>query len=43
MWMRNSLWGSVLAQGMMFVAPIREVFPGVNVTETHPKALIVAL
>jgi predicted nuclease with RNAse H fold len=39
----NSLWGSVLAQGMMFVARIREIFPGVNVTETHPKALIVAL
>jgi predicted nuclease with RNAse H fold len=39
----NSLWGSVLAQGMMFVTRIREAFPGVNVTETHPKAVLVAL
>jgi predicted nuclease with RNAse H fold len=39
----NSLWGSVLAQGMMFVARIREIYPGVNVTETHPKAVLVAL
>jgi predicted nuclease with RNAse H fold len=39
----NSLWGSVLAQGMMFVTRIREVFPDVNVTETHPKAVLVAL
>jgi predicted nuclease with RNAse H fold len=39
----NSLWGSVLAQGMMFVVRIRELFPGVNVTETHPKSVLVAL
>lgn len=39
----NSLWGSVLAQGMMFVLRAREAFPGVNVTETHPKALLRAL
>lgn len=39
----NSLWGSVLAQGMMFVLRVREVFPSVNVTETHPKALLRAL
>jgi predicted nuclease with RNAse H fold len=39
----NSLWGSVLAQGMMFVMRIREAFPLVNVTETHPKAVLVAL
>jgi predicted nuclease with RNAse H fold len=39
----NSLWGVVLAQGMMFVARIREVFPGVNVTETHPKAVFKVL
>jgi predicted nuclease with RNAse H fold len=39
----NSLWGSVLAQGMMFVARMREVFPGVAVTETHPKAILAAL
>lgn len=39
----NSLWGSVLAQGMMLVARLRERFPEVSVTETHPKAVIVAL
>jgi predicted nuclease with RNAse H fold len=39
----NSLWGSVLAQGMMFVARMREVFPDVKVTETHPKAVLAAL
>jgi predicted nuclease with RNAse H fold len=39
----NSLWGSVLAQGMMFVVRIREVFPDVSVTETHPKAVLKAL
>jgi predicted nuclease with RNAse H fold len=39
----NSLWGSVLAQGMMFVTRIREVYPAVKITETHPKALLVAL
>ena len=39
----NSLWGSVLAQGMMFVTRIREVFPSVNISETHPKAVLVAL
>jgi len=39
----NSLWGSVLAQGMMFVTRVREAFPGVNVTETHPKAVLAAM
>lgn len=39
----NSMWGSVLVQGMMFVARIRELFPQVNVTETHPKAVLKAL
>jgi len=39
----NSLWGAVLAQGMMFVARMREAFPNVNVTETHPKAVLVGL
>ena len=28
---------------MMFVARIREIFPEVNVTETHPKAVLEAL
>ena len=39
----NSLWGAALVQGEMFVLRIRERFPGVSVTETHPKALLVAL
>lgn len=39
----NALRGAVLAQGMMFVQRMRESFPGVCVTETHPKALLVAL
>lgn len=39
----NSLWGAALVQGMMFVARLRQKFPGVPVTETHPKATAVAL
>jgi predicted nuclease with RNAse H fold len=39
----NSLWGSVLAQGMMFTSRIREIYPNVDITETHPKAVLVAL
>lgn len=40
----NSLKGAVLSQGMMFVARVRELFPHVEVkvTETHPKALLLA-
>ena len=39
----NSMWGSVLIQGVMFVARMREYFPKVRITETHPKALLKAL
>ena len=39
----NSLWGAVLVQGAMFALRIRERFPGVCITETHPKALLGAL
>ena len=39
----NSLRGAALVQGMMFVYRIRELFPGVGVTETHPKAVLKAL
>jgi predicted nuclease with RNAse H fold len=39
----NSLRGAALVQGAMFVLRIRERFPKVGVTETHPKALLVAL
>ncbi len=39
----NSLRGAALVQGAMFVQRVRELFPGVPVTETHPKALLAAL
>ena len=39
----NSLRGAALAQGMMFVQRVRESYGDVCVTETHPKALLVAL
>ena len=39
----NSLRGAALVQGAMFVHRIRQRFPGVGVTETHPKAVWVAL
>lgn len=39
----NSLRGAVLAQGLMFVQRLRERFPNVPVTETHPKAVLNAL
>jgi len=39
----NSLRGSVLAQGMMFVDLIRRRCPNVPVTESHPKAVLKAM
>jgi hypothetical protein len=39
----NSLRGAALVQGSMFVQRMREHFPGVGVTETHPKAVWKAL
>ncbi len=39
----NSLRGAALVQGMMFVLRIREIFPAVSVTETHPNAVLKAL
>ncbi len=39
----NSLRGAALIQGLLFVSRMREKFPGVPVTETHPKALLKAL
>lgn len=39
----NALRGAALVQGVMLVQRIREQFPGLPVTETHPKALLVAL
>lgn len=39
----NSLRGAALVQGAMFVQRMREHFPGISVTETHPKAVWKAL
>jgi hypothetical protein len=39
----NSLRCAALVQGVMFVSRLRENFPGVLVTEAHPKAAAVAL
>jgi predicted nuclease with RNAse H fold len=39
----NSLRGAALTQGAMFVYRMREVYPTVPVTESHPKALLKAL
>ena len=36
----NSLRGAALTQGAMFVQRIREIYPAVPVTESHPKALL---
>lgn len=38
----NSLRGADLVQGVMFVYRVRVLFPGVGVTETHPKAVLAA-
>jgi predicted nuclease with RNAse H fold len=38
----NSLRGAALVQAAMFVQRVRETFPGVPVTESHPKALLKA-
>jgi predicted nuclease with RNAse H fold len=35
----NSLRGAALVQGAMFVHRVRQLFPDVGVTETHPKAV----
>lgn len=39
----NSLRGAALTQGAMFVQRMREIYPAVPVTESHPKALLKAL
>lgn len=38
----NSLRGAALTQAAMFVQRVRESFPAVPVTESHPKALLKA-
>jgi hypothetical protein len=37
------LRGAALVQGALFVQRIREIYPDVPVTESHPKALLKAL
>ena len=39
----NSLRGAVLIQGMIFVQRMRELYPAVPVTESHPKILLKVL
>ena len=39
----NSLRGAALTQGAMFVQRMKETYPAVPVTESHPKALLKAL
>ena len=39
----NSLRGAVLVQGYLIAHQIRVKFPDVQITESHPKALIIAL
>lgn len=36
----NSLRGAALTQAAMFVQRMREAYPGVGVTESHPKVLL---
>jgi predicted nuclease with RNAse H fold len=38
----NSLPGAVLVQGIMLAIRVREKHPGLPITETHPKALLLA-
>ena len=39
----NSLRGAVLIQGVMLAIRLRERYPSLPITETHPKALLKAL
>ena len=39
----NSLRGAVLEGGALLAPRVREEFPGVPITESHPKALLLAL
>ena len=36
----NSLWGSVLAQGVLLGKYLHKTYPDLQITETHPKALL---
>lgn len=39
----NSLRGAALIGGMLLASRIREEFPGTRITESHPKALLIAM
>ena len=39
----NSLWGAALIGGALLASRIREEFPGIRITESHPKALLLAM
>lgn len=39
----NSLRGAALVQGALFAERLRSVYPGINMTEVHPKAVLKAL
>ena len=39
----NSLKGAALVGGALLASKVREAMPGVPVTESHPKALLLAL
>ncbi len=39
----NSLCGSAIAGGMLFAQLVREQHPDIEITESHPKALLQAL
>jgi hypothetical protein len=36
----NSLWGACLVQGIMAARGLRQLAPGIRLTESHPKALL---
>lgn len=38
----NSLRGAALVGGMMLAYRLRDEFPGIRITESHPKALLIA-
>ena len=39
----NSLKGAALIGGALLASRIREKFPGIRITESHPKALLLAM
>ena len=39
----NSLWGSVLVQGVLVAHLLRDRFPSIGLTEAHPNTVLLAL